>query len=380
VINGAYSYDRKNAYLVSTQAFLPIVFFAHNATYFCKMKYEVGDEILVLHTQEEGKVIEILNDKMVLIEVRGVRFPAYTDQLDFPYFYRFSKKKTTQAAAKTTTPKTYIDTIPKETAKPVTQKVEEGVWLSFLPQFSTNEFDEEIVQLFKIHVLNTTPHAFQFVYNLYCSGQLEFTLKNQLLPGQDFYVHDVPFALLSNNPNFDWQFSLLTPQKGKAAEVRKQIKLKGKQVFKLIEELKQNNVPTINYVLFNRYPDAAIEEKFEVSSLISKGFKVYEAKKFREHLPPPRSVVDLHMEKLMDNWKQLDNYEILQTQLTEFEKWYELSVQHMQPSLTIIHGVGSGRLRDEIHELLKLRKNVKYFTNQYHPQYGYGATEIHFQY
>ncbi len=56
------------------------------------MKYQVGDDILVLHSNEEGKVIEIINDKMVMIEVRGVKFPAYMDQIDFPYFKRFTEK------------------------------------------------------------------------------------------------------------------------------------------------------------------------------------------------------------------------------------------------------------------------------------------------
>ncbi|MFZ8278351.1 hypothetical protein ACO1KY_14530, partial [Staphylococcus aureus] len=57
------------------------------------MKYQIGDDILVLHSNEEGKVVEIINDKMVMIEVRGVKFPAYMDQIDFPYFHRFTKKK-----------------------------------------------------------------------------------------------------------------------------------------------------------------------------------------------------------------------------------------------------------------------------------------------
>ena len=38
------------------------------------------------------------------------------------------------------------------------------------------------------------------------------------------------------------------------------------------------------------------------------------------------------------------------------------------------------RLREEIHEQLKHRKEVKTFVNQYHPAYGYGATEIFFEY
>ena len=57
------------------------------------MKYQIGDDILVLHSNEEGKVVDFINDKMVMIEVRGVKFPAYMDQIDFPYFKRFTQKK-----------------------------------------------------------------------------------------------------------------------------------------------------------------------------------------------------------------------------------------------------------------------------------------------
>jgi hypothetical protein len=37
-------------------------------------------------------------------------------------------------------------------------------------------------------------------------------------------------------------------------------------------------------------------------------------------------------------------------------------------------------LRDEIHELLKYRKEVSTYVNQYDPRFGYGATEIFFEY
>ena len=95
---------------------------------------------------------------------------------------------------------------------------------------------------------------------------------------------------------------------------------------------------------------------------------------------PARTVVDLHIEKLMDDWQHLSNGEILNIQLKEFENWYELAIAHRQPNLIVIHGVGSGRLRDEIHDALRLKSEVKSFVNQYHPSFGYGATEIYFQY
>ena len=72
------------------------------------MKYEIGDKIIVLHSDEEGKVIDIINDKMVMIEVRGVKFPAYMDQIDFPYFKMFTQKKPVEKK------KIYVDDVPKE--------------------------------------------------------------------------------------------------------------------------------------------------------------------------------------------------------------------------------------------------------------------------
>jgi len=41
------------------------------------MKFEVGDKVVIQHSNDEGEVVEIINDKMVLVDVRGVKFPAY---------------------------------------------------------------------------------------------------------------------------------------------------------------------------------------------------------------------------------------------------------------------------------------------------------------
>ena len=56
------------------------------------------------------------------------------------------------------------------------------------------------------------------------------------------------------------------------------------------------------------------------------------------------------------------------------------AIARHQHSVIVIHGVGEVRLRDEIHDTLRLKKEVKSFVSQYHHRYGYGATEIFFQY
>jgi hypothetical protein len=40
------------------------------------MKFQVGDRVLILHSNEEGEVVDIINNKMVMVDVRGVKFPA----------------------------------------------------------------------------------------------------------------------------------------------------------------------------------------------------------------------------------------------------------------------------------------------------------------
>ncbi|MGB3153205.1 MAG: hypothetical protein WBB06_01285, partial [Chitinophagaceae bacterium] len=57
------------------------------------MKYQIGDIVLILHSNEEGRVVDIINDKMLMVDVNGVSFPVYMDQVDFPYFKRFTEKK-----------------------------------------------------------------------------------------------------------------------------------------------------------------------------------------------------------------------------------------------------------------------------------------------
>jgi hypothetical protein len=339
------------------------------------MKFQIGDKVLVLHSEEEGEVTEIINNKMVMVDVRGVKFPAYIDQLDFPYFKRFTEKKLFPEKKR----KIYIDQLSTE-KKGAVAKVADGVWLTLLPVFDTDEFGDEVVEELKVHLVNNSIHGYQFTYHLNYFGKEAFELKNDVFSFQDFYLHDVPFENLNDNPVFEFDFTLLSPDKNKAAHYETSMKLKPKQVFAKIEEIKKKGGANFSYKLFDHYPGKAVEEKIEVSNLSAAGYKIYEASKARQHLQQAKYEVDLHIEKLSDNWKSMSNFEILTLQLQFLEKYIDINTSHRLPSMVAIHGVGSGKLRDEIHEILRLRREVKSFVNQYDSRYGYGATEIFFQY
>lgn len=340
------------------------------------MKFEIGDIVVVKHSNEEATVRDIINDTMVMVEIRGVKFPAHNDQLEYPYFKRFTEKKLFPEPKK---PKTYIDQVPREKVTSVS-KQPGGVWLMFLPKFGNDEFGDEVVELLKVYLINGSQWSFNFNYKLGLLGTPEFELKNQVFNNQDFYLHDIYFEKVNDSPSFNIEFSLITPDRKKADYFESALKLRPKQVFTKIEEIKVKNLPSFSFKLFDEYPDKAVEEKMDLGKLAASGFKIYDASKGRQHLEPAKYAVDLHMEKITDDWKSLSNFEILTMQLHQFEKYYDLAIAHRQPSLIVVHGLGSGRLRDEIHELLRHRKEVKTFINQYHASYGYGATEIYFQY
>lgn len=339
------------------------------------MKYQIGDTVLILHSNEEAVVTDIINNKMMMVDVKGVNFPVYMDQVDFPYFKRFTEKKLFPAKKE----KKFIDDVRKEKQTEI-NRVEDGVWLTFLPVMDTDEFGDLVVEEMKLHLVNHTREAYHFHYQLYYFGKPDFELKNTIQPFTDFYLHDIPFENLNDSPSFDFVFQLARPDKKKATHLESAVKLRPKQLFAKIEELKKKNEATFSQLLFETYPDQVAEDKVEISSLAAKGFKIYDASRARQHLEPARTVVDLHIEKLSDNWRQMSNYEILGLQLRTFEKYYDLAIAHRQPTLIVIHGVGEGVLRNEIHDILRLKREVKSFVNQYHPSFGYGATEIYFQY
>ncbi len=346
------------------------------------MKFEVGDKIVVKKTNDDGEVVEIINDKMVLVDVRGVKFPAYTDQLDFPYFKRFTEKKLLPEKKS----RKFVDQLPPEKSQAGKKKeritnLAEGVWLTFLPVFDSDEFGDDVVESLKIYLVNNNSEGYHFSYRLRYLSQTDFELDNQAPAGHDFYLHDIPFSNLNDNPVFEVEFSLLLPDNARVDHFETTFKPKAKQIFGRIEEIRKKGEATFSFKLFDSYPFRPYEEPVDTRGILSgSGFRVYEVSRARQYLEPARSELDLHAEKLTDKPDVLDNFEILTLQLQTLEKYLDLAVAHHLSSMIVIHGVGTGKLRDEVHEILRTKRCVKSFVNRYDPRFGYGATEVFFQY
>ncbi len=85
--------------------------------------------------------------------------------------------------------------------------------------------------------------------------------------------------------------------------------------------------------------------------------------------------IDLHIEEIVDSYKNLTNSQILNLQTERFEREMEYCLSNGIRKLIVIHGVGNGKLKQEIASILKSIDGVTYYDASY-KNYGFGATEI----
>ncbi len=62
---------------------------------------------------------------------------------------------------------------------------------------------------------------------------------------------------------------------------------------------------------------------------------------------------DLHIENLIEHYHHLENFEIIQIQLNRCEDCISFAKHEGIPRLKVVHGIGQGVLKKEIHQLLR---------------------------
>ena len=130
-----------------------------------------------------------------------------------------------------------------------------------MPVSDSDEFGDEVVESLKIYLVNHTNTGLHFKYKLNYAGKEDFSLTNDLPASKDFYLHDIPFENLNDAPVLDFEFSPLHPDKSKAPHFESSLKLKAKQVFLRIDEIRKKGEASFAYKLFDRYPDKSAKKK-----------------------------------------------------------------------------------------------------------------------
>lgn len=95
----------------------------------------------------------------------------------------------------------------------------------------------------------------------------------------------------------------------------------------------------------------------------------------KERNAPPMEI-DLHIEKLVNSFKGMSNYDILTLQIETAKRQIEFARRKRIQKIVFIHGVGEGVLKAELDFLLSRYDDLKFYDANYQ-KYGLGATEVY---
>ncbi len=333
------------------------------------MKFSIGDKIILKQTGEEGHVTAYINKEMFEVEVNGTTFPVYSDDIDHPYLKWFTEKK------KIPVIKSMPEQLPVEKEKFRKPKLASGVHLSFLPQYKADVFEDE-VEILKIYLLNELPQTIYFHYKVTDKNQhVVFVHEGKLHGFGHVYMHSMAFDVMNEQPRFHWE---LTDADNPTDETEGGIlKIKPQKLFEHISDMLKKNEPSFSYLLAEDFKPKAKEEKKE--EIIPPTIKpVQSVTNWKDALP--KLEIDLHIEQLTDNTKGMSSTDKLDIQLSALKSYLHTVIANRQERTIIIHGLGKGVLRDEVHKILKQTPEVSRYNNDWHGRYGFGATEVWFEY
>lgn len=334
------------------------------------MKFSIGDKILLKRTGEEGHVVAYIGKDMLEVEVNGTTFPVYADDIDHPYLKWFTEKRQ-QKTTKSSLP----EQLPVEKQKLRVQRLAKGVYLSYMPEFKTNEL-EDIVDHLKIYLLNELPQTIKFTYEVKYPNNPSFSHEGKLHGFGHIYLHSIAFEDMNDQPRFRWRIS--DPAQPDMQVEEGIVRIRPQKLFEHVSDLLQKNEPSFSYLLLEDFRPKQKQpepEKFEAPKP-----KPVPANSFAAKTGAPPYQIDLHIEKLVTNRRGLSNSDMLRIQLESLERCVHDAIMHRQDRMMIIHGLGKGTLREEVHKFLKKVPEVDRYVNEWQGLYGFGATEVFFKY
>lgn len=233
---------------------------------------------------------------------------------------------------------------------------------------------------YSIQLINDSPHSIGFDFEFFLEGISEHTFQKVIPPYEFFSIGDLYRAELNEQPKLQIICKTLCFQKTIKPKYSQLLKnkqiapLMGAQVhlYPLFKKLTPLPIPGQNpteelliYTKQNWQPRQQRHAYYELHSVVRRA--AFE------------QVIDLHIEKLVPDPKALSAHDKLNTQLEYFDELIQEAISLQVPYLFVIHGVGKGRLRNEITQRLKKNIYVASFNNNHHPKYGFGATQIYFK-
>jgi hypothetical protein len=341
------------------------------------MQFQPGDKVRFLNEKGEGTFIRTKSGGMALVEIEdGFQYEFPINQL-VPVA---PIAKAAQTRIKSTDQKEGEEV---EFSTPVPDAFPQGLFLAFIPK--NQQFPG--AGLIELSLINHSDYDMMFTISLKDGGewlciQCGKLSKNErakidTLQPQDFdewgqVKTDVLF--FSNDPYKH------------RAPLSSVTKLKGVKFIKdstYSDHLLTGKRSYITEVcLMENITAGAEEQPFISNDQLRRMMELKDRMKTAPKVSVPHlknqvleKEVDLHIEELMDNWSGMSNAQLLDVQLKHTQKELDAAIAAHMRRVVFIHGVGNGRLKQEVRKLLATYKGIRFHDASFQ-RYGFGATEV----
>ena len=348
-----------------------------------------GTKVRVINTGDTGVVNELLADDMVnvLLDNDDMEIPISYDNLE-----RITDSTVKYSAGQPIPPvkakivpgkKKYEPPKPPKSSHQTQYTILKslGIQLAFDPVTRADGTTER----YQIYLVNDTQYDALYAFSI--------ATKNLHTPKQHGKIESVSFVRLgellfdelNDTPVVDlesWQLTTL----GTGSRLHKQIKIKAQQFFK-----NKKTAPLLDrevhlFQVFDSFEKNIEPQKDNLQTYTAKHGQKPKHNPLYQNvnsydpnaLAHFNSEIDLHIENLVRSTSKMKNSEILRIQLSHFESFLAQAIRFGVDRIFVIHGVGKGKLKNEIATRLINHPDVKTFKNEHHPKYGFGATEVIF--
>lgn len=370
---------------------------------------KIGDKVRFLSEMGGGKVSGFQGKDVVLVEDEDgfeipmlVRDVVVVDNDD----YNIAKVNTRTPVPSSTPKKVALDDDEEEDvepcdkpitfkAKPVERKGGEllNLYLSFVP----NEVKEISTTSFEAYIVNDSNYYVQVLYMSAEGANWRARFNAVVEPNSKLFVEEFDRSILNDLERLCLQTIAWKQDKVFALKpaLTTEIRLDCTKFYKLHTFQPNEFFADPNWTLPIIRDDKPVRSLFvnaeELQEALSGGAREQgtsgnEKRTATNGQRPqgPKSsapnpgpvVVDLHIEKLLDNTSGLSNADMLLLQMKEFRRVMDENVRKPGQKLVIIHGKGDGVLRKNILQELKYRYKNCSSQDASFREYGYGATQV----
>lgn len=267
--------------------------------------------------------------------------------------------------------------------EPTTYKPDErkGIYLALTPD---RGFDGSLVGL-DIHLVNGLDADMDYHFDLELDFEEGSTFEGEIPSGDLLHMEHLYFAQLNGNPSIFVECTFMENSKSKTVE--KVVRLKPKVIHNGPKFSALINEDAFVYEVYiqRELPVAQPKPPVPKNRLVvdAELLKLYMTEtnvpaKDRVDISEATYELDLHFDALVHDETGWNGGEKLQLQLDTFRQKLDSAIANGLHSMVVIHGVGSGRLKEEVGLILSKHPKVKSFGPCLHRKYGFGATEVFF--